>query len=187
MLRAREPITLRALVAGTGVSTMAVYTYFGDLDGLWRALRQEGFRHLGERFASVPVTDDPLQDLATLVVAYLDTAFDLPDLFDVMFDATVELDDLPAADAVFEVMVSAVRRARDRGVLSAETDPLALATQAWVIGHGLASLVATGPLARETLDLGPALLVALLLSAGAEPAACRVSVERGWRRLRVGG
>ena len=180
MLRTREPITLRSLVAGTGVSTMAVYTYFGDMDGVWRALRQEGFVHLGLRFAAVPVSDGPVRDLAALVVAYLDNALTLPDLFRVMFDASFELEDLAAADAVFEFMVAAARRARDQGVVAADVDPLALATQVWAVGHGLASLVATGPLPPETLDLGPAMLVAILVGAGAEPGACRASVEQGW-------
>lgn len=180
MLRTREPITLRSLVAGTGVSTMAVYTHFGDMDGMWRALRQEGFVRLGLRFASVPVTNDPVRDLTALVVAYVDTALGLPDLFNVMFDASVELEDLEAADAVFEFMVAAARRARDQGIVAVGTDPLALATQVWVVGHGLASLVATGPLPPGTLDLGPAMLVALLVGVGAEPTTCRASVEQGW-------
>ena len=46
MLARREPVTLRAVVAGTGVSTMAVYTHFDGMPGLWRAVRQEGFTRL---------------------------------------------------------------------------------------------------------------------------------------------
>ena len=34
MLRTREPLTLRSLVAGTGVSTMAVYTYFDGMSAV---------------------------------------------------------------------------------------------------------------------------------------------------------
>ncbi|GAA2886227.1 hypothetical protein GCM10020220_090540 [Nonomuraea rubra] len=52
LLAAREPVTLRSLVAGTGVSTMAVYTYFGSMDGLWAAMRQEGFTRLAARLAT---------------------------------------------------------------------------------------------------------------------------------------
>lgn len=112
MLRAREPITLRSLVAGTGVSTMAVYTYFGDMPGMWKALRQEGFTRLAVRFATVPLSADPLQDLAALVAAYLRNALDHPDLYRVMFDATFDLENLEAADATLEHLVQAARRAR---------------------------------------------------------------------------
>ncbi|TQM13513.1 TetR family transcriptional regulator [Pseudonocardia kunmingensis] len=180
MLRDREPLTLRSLVAGTGVSTMAVYTHFGGMDGLWKALRQEGFTRLATRFAAVATTEDPVQDLAALVGAYLGNALDHPDLYRVMFDATVDLEDLSAADATLEYLVQAARRGRDDGRFRPGTDPLELATRSWVIGHGLVSLVATGPLPRRTLDGGAPMLTALFIGAGDRPDRCRASVERGW-------
>lgn len=183
MLRAREPVTLRSLVAGTSVSTMAVYTYFGGMDGLWRALRQEGFTRLEARFATATPSTDPVRDLAALVAGYLGNALDHPDLYRVMFDASVDLEDLPAADATLEHLVQGVRRARDAGRLRSGTDPLALAIQSWVLGHGLVSLVATGPLPRTALDHGVPMLTALLVSAGDEPERCRASVEQGWAEL----
>ena len=183
MLRNREPITLRALVAGTGVSTMAVYTYFDGMDGLWRALRQEGFARLATRLAAVRATADPVRDLTALGAAYLSNALDNPDLYRVMFDPGFELDDPAAADATLHRLVDAVQRAREAGRFRADTDPAQLAGQSWTIGHGLASLVATGPLPRRHLDNGVPLLTALFISAGDEPERCRASVERGWRRL----
>ncbi|MBV2362274.1 TetR/AcrR family transcriptional regulator [Streptomonospora nanhaiensis] len=181
MLRTREPITLRSLVAGTSVSTMAVYTYFGGMDGVWRALRQEGFTRLAARFARVDTSADPVRDLAALAAAYLDNALDHPDLYRVMFDADFELDDLQAADDTLEHLVRAAARAVDTGRLRADVVPLDLATQGWAMGHGLVSLVANGPLPRETLDHCVPMLTALLVSAGDEPVRCRRSVERGWQ------
>lgn len=183
MLRAREPVTLRSLVAGTGVSTMAVYTYFGGMDGLWKALRQEGFTRLEARFTTTTPSSDPVRDLAALVAGYLANALDHPDLYRVMFDASVDLEDLPAADATLEHLVQGVRRARDAGRFRPETEPLALAIQSWALGHGLVSLVATGPLPRETLDYGIPMLTALLVGVGDEPGRCRASVEQGWAEL----
>ncbi|OZM76672.1 TetR/AcrR family transcriptional regulator [Pseudonocardia sp. MH-G8] len=183
MLRDREPLTLRSLVAGTGVSTMAVYTHFGGMDGLWMALRQEGFTRLAARFAALATTDDAVRDLTALVAAYLGNALDHPDLYRVMFDASVELEDLTAADATLEYLVQAARRGRDDGRFRRGTDPLELATQSWVTGHGLASLVATGPLPRRTLDGGASMLTALFIGAGDRPDRCRASVERGWPPL----
>lgn len=187
MLRAREPVTLRSLVAGTGVSTMAVYTYFGGMDGLWQALRQEGFTRLEARFATAAPSADPVRDLAALVAGYLAHALDHPDLYRVMFDASVDLEDLAAADATLEHLVEGVRRARDAGRFRPDTDPLALAIQSWALGHGLVSLVATGPLPRATLDHGVPMLTALLVSVGDDPERCRASVERGWAELAARG
>lgn len=183
MLRTREPITLRSLVAGTGVSTMAVYTHFGGMEGMWKALRQEGFTRLAAGFAALEMSADPVRDLSALVAAYLGNALDYPDLYRVMFDATFELEDLKAADATLEHLVQAVRRAKDAGRFRAGTDPLELAIQSWAVGHGLVSLVANGPLPRRTLDHGAPMLTALFIGEGDRPDRCRASVEQGWGRL----
>jgi AcrR family transcriptional regulator len=181
MLRTREPITLRSLVAGTGVSTMAVYTYFGGMDGVWKALRQEGFTRLAARFATVEMsTTDPVRDLAALVSGYLGNALDNPDLYRVMFDANFDLEDAQAADDTLEHLVRAAERGRRDGRFRADIDPLELAIRSWVIGHGLVSLVATGPLPRQTLAHGVPMLTALFVGEGDDPDRCRQSVEHGW-------
>jgi AcrR family transcriptional regulator len=180
MLRTREPITLRSLVAESGVSTMAVYTYFGGMDGLWKALRQEGFTRMGARFAALGTTADPVADLTALAAAYVDNALEHPDLYRVMFDATVDLEDLGAADETLEHLVQAARRGRDAGRFRPDTVPLDLATQTWAVSHGLVSLVATGPLPRTTLAHGVPLLTGLFVGAGDEPRRCRESVGHSW-------
>ncbi|CAM5542913.1 hypothetical protein SAVIM338S_04328 [Streptomyces avidinii] len=187
MLRTRQPVTLRTLVAGTGVSTMAVYTYFGGMDGLWKALRQEGFTRLAARLADVRTSADPVRDLAALGAAYLAHALEDPDLYRVMFDAGFDLEDAGAADETLHRLVRAVERAKADHRFRAEVDPLELATQSWLIGHGLASLVATGPLPHGATAHGVPLLTALFTSAGDDPDRCRRSVERGWGRPRAAG
>ncbi|GGP45472.1 TetR/AcrR family transcriptional regulator [Saccharothrix coeruleofusca] len=182
MLRTREPITLRSLVAGTCVSTMAVYTHFGSMDGMWKALRQEGFTRLAVGFAAVETSEDPVQDLATLVIAYLRNALENPDLYRVMFDANFELEDAQAADDTLDYLVRAVVRGQEAGRFRADVVARDLATQSWAIAHGLASLVATGPLSSEAFDHCPAMLIALLVSAGDEPDRCRASVDAACAR-----
>ena len=80
MLVRREPVTLRALVKGTGASTMAVYTHVGGMPGLWRAVRQEGFTRLAVRLASVTRSQDPVFDLMALGGAYVANALANPHL-----------------------------------------------------------------------------------------------------------
>lgn len=183
MLRTREPVTLRALVDGTGLSTMAVYTYFGSMDGLWRAVRQEGFSRLATKVATVPTTTDPVRDLAALGAAYTANALEAPDLYRVMFDAGFELEDAEGADATLHVLVAAAERAKVAGRFRADVDPIDLATQTWVIGHGLASLVATGPLPEAALAHAIPMLTALFAYAGDDAVAARESVEAGWTGL----
>lgn len=182
MLARREPVTLRAVVAGTGASTMAVYTHFGGMPGLWRAVRQEGFSRLAQRLDAVTRTPDPVRDVAALGAAYVVSGLDAPDLYRAMFDAQAELEDESAADRTFGVLVGAVARARDEGRLDPDVDPGALATRVWVTGHGLVSLATGGVLPRAALA-GHAveLTTALLVLAGDDEDRCRASVTAAWR------
>jgi AcrR family transcriptional regulator len=162
---------------------MAVYTHFDGMDGVWKALRQEGFTRLGARLATVTLSPDPVRDLTALVAAYLRNALDHPDLYRVMFDASFDLEDAQAADDTLEYLVRAAERGRTAKRFRAEVRPLDLATQSWAIGHGLVSLVTPGPLPRQTLDHGAPMLTALFISAGDHPDRCRTSVEQGWNQL----
>ncbi len=81
LLARREPVTLTSLVEGCGVSTMAVYTYFDGMAGLWSAVRQEGFTRLAARLAGVRRGRDAVRHLAALGVAYTVNALMNPDLY----------------------------------------------------------------------------------------------------------
>ncbi|MFF0153745.1 TetR/AcrR family transcriptional regulator [Micromonospora sp. NPDC005203] len=183
LLRVRKPVTLRSLVAGTGVSTMTVYTYFGGMDGLWGALRQEGFRRLADRLEIVTETDDPIRDLTAMGAAYVSNAVADPDLYRVMFDDGFKLDDPAQADGTLLHLVHAIERAKSAGRLRPDVDPSDLATQSWAIGHGLTSLITAGPLPLEAFALGAPMLTALYVANGDEPGRCSRSVTLGWSEI----
>jgi AcrR family transcriptional regulator len=183
MLAAREPVTLRALAARSGTTTMAVYTHFDGMPGLWRAVRQEGFSRLAARLDAIGTTGDPVADLAALSNGYQAAALAAPDLYRAMFDAAADLDDPAVADHGFELLLAATARSVAAGRLDDTTDPRSFATQLWAAGHGLAMLAVTGVLPAASIA-GPAteLTVALCVAAGDEPARCRRSVTAGWNR-----
>jgi AcrR family transcriptional regulator len=188
MVSRREPVTLRALVDQTGVSTMAVYTYFDGMSGLWRAVRQEGFTRLAARLDGVRRTGDPVRDFVALGAAYTANALDGPALYRVMFDAQFELEDPVAADAAFGTLVAAAERARSSGRLRADVDPLDVATRFWAFGHGIVMLVISGVLPADALAAHvPPTTVAMLLAAGDHDPECTRSVRNGWRTLRLAG
>lgn len=179
MLVAREPVTLRALATRVGTSTMAVYTHFDGMTGLWGAVRQEGFARLARRLADVAATDDPVRDLAALGAAYAANALEHPALYRAMFDAAADLPDPESAGAAFGVLVAAADRAVAAGRFDA--DPAAVATRQWASGHGLLLLVIADVLPRAALDEHvPAILTALFTAAGDDPARCAASVAAGW-------
>jgi AcrR family transcriptional regulator len=180
LLARREPVTLRSLVAGTGVSTMAVYTYFDGMVGLWGAVRQEGFTRLADRLATVAPSTDPVRHLAALGVAYVENGLANPDLYRVMFDSTYELPDPAVAAATFEPLVEGAAAARAAGRFGHE--PLDVAQRYWATGHGLTSLAVTGVLPMSDLERhAPALTVAVFIGAGDAPERAERSVRAAWR------
>ncbi len=181
MLARREPVTLRALVDGTGASTMAVYTHFGGMPGLWRAVRQEGHTRLAARLGGVERTRDPVRDLTALGAAYAANAFAHPHLYRTMFDTEAELEDPDAAGATFGELIDCAARARRCGRFAPTCDPAALATQFWATGHGLIMLALTGVLPGEAVAAHtPTVATALFVAAGDDEERCRRSVRAGW-------
>lgn len=188
MLARREPVTLRALVAGTGTSTMAVYTHFEGMPGLWRAVRQEGFTRLAAGLAAVNTTRDPVRDLVAFGAAYLSSAAAHPTLYRTMFDAGFDLEDPAAADDSFAVLVACANRTVELGRFAATTDPVSIATQFWAFGHGLASLAITGVLPWHAVeDHARTMTAALFVAAGDEQARCLRSIANGWSGMRMAG
>jgi AcrR family transcriptional regulator len=188
MLARREPVTLRALVDASGTSTMAVYTHFGGMPGLWRAVRQEGFVRLNQRLATVEATADPVRDLAALGAAYAENALRNQHLYRAMFDEYAQLADPDEAAEGFGRLVSCAARALESRRFAGGTAPEAVATRLWAAGHGLVMLVLTGVLPEDAIDLhGPALATAVFLEAGDDPERCRRSVRTGWSSGRRDG
>ena len=184
LLSRRQPVTLRKLVQGTGVSTMAVYTYFDGMPGLWRAVRQEGFTRLADRLAAVELSEDPVRDLAALGAAYTSNAIENPALYRAMFDTAAELEDPDAAASSFQILVAAAERACAEGRFVDSCVAEAVALRQWASGHGLTMLVLTGVLPREALDdHAPDIIAALFIDAGDDATRCRASVTAGWATL----
>jgi AcrR family transcriptional regulator len=185
LLARREAVTLQSLVAGVGVSTMAVYTYFDGMPGLWGAVRQEGFVRLAERLASVRPQRDPVGHLATLGVAYVQHALASPDLYRVMFDASWDLPDPEGAAAAFEPLVIGARRAQDLERFSRAEEAEDIAVRYWADGHGVASLIVTGVLSIDDLYRhAPTMQVAQFVAAGDDPDRARRSVAAAWKDQR---
>jgi len=144
-------LTLRRLAMASGTSTMAVYTLYGDKQGLLRAMYQAGFERLGRALrAAASAHDDPLEALVALGHAYRDTALANPHLYDLMFGATVpgfvpDESGQATADAAYEPLVEGVRRCLDAGQLGG-TPAERIALHLWSVSHGMVSLELAGHL-----------------------------------------
>jgi AcrR family transcriptional regulator len=137
-------LSLRKVAAAAGVSTMPVYTLFGDKRGLLAAMHREGFRRLAQALQSVSLTDDPLGDLAQLGLAYRRAALASSNLYALMFghvvpEFTPDSQGRAVAEAVYSPLVEAVARCQQAGVLAGD-DPERVALHVWAVAHGMVSL-----------------------------------------------
>lgn len=133
-------LTLRRLAADVGTSTMAIYTHFGGMDELRRAVRREGFVRLGRALAAVGETDDPVADFLVLGWAYHLNATANPDLYRAMFlDGPIDAEDRETGLETFAVCMEATERCQEVGRFHAG-DARARATELWAILHGLVTL-----------------------------------------------
>jgi len=181
LLAGPEPVTLRRVAAAAGTSTMAVYTHFGGMPGLWQAVRQEGFTRLAAALAGLAPSPDPVADLMRIASAYTANAMGAPALYRAMFDAARDLADSDAADAPFALLADAVGRAVDAGRFDADTEPQVVATRMWVQAHGLVILAVTGVLDPQAIDEHlPALGTAIFVACGDTPEDAAASVAAGW-------
>lgn len=138
-------LSLRKLAADVGTSTTAVYSLFGGKPALVKALADEAFHRLGTDLARVEPSDDPIEDLVALGVAYRDSAVADPHLYDVMFAGTVgELpfdgETFTAAAEPFARLIQFVERGIERGALRADAAADTMALGLWAVLHGLVTL-----------------------------------------------
>jgi len=151
-----EPLSLRELARGLGVSHAAPAHHFADRAALLAALATDGFGRfaaaLGEAAESVP---GPLERLEAVGRAYVRFALEHPGRFRVMFgrEQAAASPPLPTAGeggAAWQILLRTVREAlvATRGApAAAEAEGVAFAC--WAAVHGAAMLWLDGPLRCE--------------------------------------
>ncbi|MEV7780110.1 TetR/AcrR family transcriptional regulator [Kitasatospora sp. NPDC088351] len=147
LLAEEGPLALstRRLAAAVGTSTTAVYTHFGGMDDLVRAVVHEGFVRLNGRMSAIGEGPDPVTDVASLGHAYRDNALEHRYLYGIMFGGA-GLGGFALTDAdrqhgryTLEILVRAVVRCMTAGRFRAH-DAQLVAHQMWIALHGLVTL-----------------------------------------------
>ena len=131
-------LTLRRVADEVGTSTMAIYTYFGGMRELRRAVRQEGFAQLAARAAQRGESDDPVADLARLGLDYYEHAMSDPHMYRVMYmEQPLDAADAAAGSETFNLLTAGVQRCIDAGRFD-QADAAELATQFWAFSQRVA-------------------------------------------------
>jgi AcrR family transcriptional regulator len=142
-------LSTRKVAAAAGTSTMTLYSQFGSMPDLVKAVVDEGFARLAEEFERVPTSDDPVADLGGIFTAYVAHARANPDLYAVMFGSASlggyrgSGKDLYAGRYAYDYIVAAAKRAIAAGRLD-EIAPVAAAAQVWSALHGYMELELAG-------------------------------------------
>ncbi|MFC6887403.1 MULTISPECIES: TetR/AcrR family transcriptional regulator [Actinomadura] len=191
-----QALTARRLANEVGASTMALYTHFGGMPELVRAVVDEGFARLAAHMAAVPRTADPVADLGSLALAYRANALANPHLYGVMLGgAPLGRYRVPPAELIegrrndsdtFGVLVEATKRAMADGRFRSG-DPAVVSAQLWSAIHGFVMLELAGHLAGEPdveTVLTP-LLATIAAGLGDDPEATARSVAAVRSHLRA--
>ena len=145
-------IKARAVASASGLSTMVVYSHFGGIAELIRAVVDQGFKHLDRAFSQVPATKDPIADLFALALTSRRVARENPHLYDLMFGLSTRATYRPLADAdvrlsgrspAFQGAYMHITQACERLLRSGrvrQQEPEALAAQLWSFVHGYITL-----------------------------------------------
>ncbi len=167
-------LRVRSVAEAAGLSTMAIYSRFGDMGGLLNAVYTRGFEVLENEMAPVEKTHGGLEEIERLALAYRQFAVSNPGLFALMFerplpdfDPATELRSA-ALQATFGKLVAAVGAAQGAGLL-APADPLRLSYILWVTTHGAVALELTHTLRSplpgwfiDSAEVGKAVLLEAL-------------------------
>ncbi len=119
-----DAVSVRTVADEIGASTRAVYSVFGSKSGLMGALAARGFQRLADLVNGLPVTDDPLADLAAAGPhAFRAFALASPHLFRITFDQISEdiyaqPNAYPALFASYRALATRFNRGLDLGVLT---------------------------------------------------------------------
>jgi AcrR family transcriptional regulator len=169
---------------------MAVYTHFGSMDEVRRAVRRDGFARLEADLDAVPPTDDPVADLAAAGAAYFANGLAHPELYRAMFvDRPPETAGDDPGAAIFARLADAVARCIDAGRFqpaqpAQPAQPVAPATgwaaEVWTMCHGMVLLAQTGQVPVEQVaSLLADMTHRLAVGYGDDRAAAEESVRRG--------
>ncbi|MBN0973929.1 TetR family transcriptional regulator [Gordonia sp. JH63] len=161
-------LSVREVARAADTSTTAVYSLFGNKEGLSRAILVRAFDSFAraQRSASVAATDPAT--LAGLGVAYVGWALENPRLYELMFGdvlAGVERTEetRSAATRAITPLREGVERAISSGALrTADIDTVVASL--WAQVHGTATLLLSGN-----------------YPAGADPMAAATAIIDGWR------
>jgi AcrR family transcriptional regulator len=143
-----DRVSMRRVAAAVGITPMAIYRHFSDRDALLRAVAEQGWVELTDRWRRGEPRDNPRAELRRTLNGLLDFALEQPKLYTLLHDhrgdgtgGDFRSDESPVLNAV----AAAVDEGMHRGLFAPdEVAEVALSIAALM--HGLISMQHTGRL-----------------------------------------
>ncbi|MDD3443833.1 MAG: TetR/AcrR family transcriptional regulator [Zavarzinia sp.] len=139
-----EALSARSLAKQCGVSTMAIYSLFGGMPGLYKALARAATGLMNTYILSGDTGPTPLDRLRNFGSAYRRFALEHPAAFELLTrrgnSLVVAMRDLPSY-AAYRV---AIDEAKAQGLLRAELDGFEFGDMLWAAAHGMLSFELSG-------------------------------------------
>lgn len=176
-------LSAQRLAAATGMSTMAVYTHFGSVNGIVREVTRDGFKRLELLFMLAGQTDDPVADMAMLGRIYRYNAMTNGHAFEVMFGSSnlagfaLTEEDRLHGRYVLGTVVECAQRCIAASRFTPD-DPVLIAHHMWMGVHGT-TMLELGRYLVPPYDGNGFLeqqLASLMVGAGDERARAKASV-----------
>jgi AcrR family transcriptional regulator len=138
-----QGLTVRRVADESETTTRAIYSLFGDKQGLLRALFHEAAAVLTSRHEQVQRRLDPVREMVELALAYRQAALEHPNLYGLLMNDvpgfSPDPDDIRLARRSFARVASTLQRLADDGRLGGRTAERA-GSEMWALVHGMASL-----------------------------------------------
>jgi AcrR family transcriptional regulator len=172
------------------MSTMAVYTYFGSMNGIVREIAHDGFKRLERLLMLAGQTDDPVADMAVLGRIYRYNAMTNGHAFEVMFGSSnlagfaLTEEDRQHGRYTLGTVVECAQRCVAASRFTPD-DPVLIAHHMWVGVHGT-TMLELGRYLVPPYDGNGFLeqqLTSLMVGAGDERARAKASVAASFSRF----
>ena len=142
-------VSMRRVAEAVGITPMAIYRHFPNREALLKRISDDSFREIARHWDARKAGGDPVAQLVSIQMIYLDYALAHPHLFDHAFSVRREdarrfpEDFRERRSPTLNVVHDAVVEAQARGVLRAD-DPWDIAMTFWGHSHGLIALYRAG-------------------------------------------